>query len=202
MWFFRSVEYLVRPSLEYLASNISVLVIWFAFQGMSFSILGLEITPFGLTIGVFLTLNFSRSTPQRLSEIHTKQDRRQHLWIVAFVWAGLMAAVLLLSDFALQLLVLGSYLTMLVLLLIMSVAAPEMIARLPFRWRADPEERAFVFTAVRILILRDAVFCAVAMFVLNHGDLTDWVILIVLGRMFFYYLFDWITVVFWLTEAD
>lgn len=192
MWFFRSVEFLRRPSLVWLAPTIAMLVVWGVFEGTEPTVFGQPVLPLWLALVANFALRLAARGPSAL--VRARRDRSA--WAIWTVLVGMVAAAIggafVHDPWLLQLVwLLGLLVYVANFAVAMLVFTPEDFARMPSRWAgATPFSRL----AMWLVVLRWAVVGLGASWLMVHGTETDWVLFVSLGTLALYYLFDWITV--------
>ncbi len=199
MWFFRAVEFLPRPTFLWVAPSVAMLVTWFLFEAHPTALFGVPLSRLGMATAAYWALSLARTYPAGASRM-TELVGRPATYGLYLVFAGVLSLAVLSPDpRAIQIVWTSGTVLWVVAVGLFVFFSPEDIPELPLRWAEDHPKAKL---AVEIGLVRAAFFAMVSTLVILYGSVTDWVILMTLGRIALFYLAEWVTILFVWTAPD
>ena len=201
MLLFRSIDYLPRPTLMGLTPAAAMLAVWALFEGTEPILAGRPVQPLWLAFVTYFSLTLAARLPGLLARGRVSRGARAALWAALVLYVAALVAGGFVADPRLLQLgwILGwlAYTALFVGTLLVFDA--EDLALMPYRWAID---HPFGREAMWIVAVRLSVVALAATWAMTRGTLTEWVLFITLGRLFLFYVFEWITILFALTWRD
>lgn len=197
MWFFTSVQLLPRPTVSWLLALLFPLAVWGLLGQHQTVVFGQAVQPLWLVIASGMLLGLSRRLPQNWAQAKEGDIRATALVIYAGILVLLVSGAFVQSAFVLQLAWLIAQTLYTLLCLLVLLRTPEDTTILQTRWSGD---HPFAETAGWIQVTRQILVILLLGWLALYGTLTDWVLVFTLGRIVFYYVGEWVTILFALTS--